>query len=75
MSHCNGHYGMHDLKVSSVLQADCMRHARTESLRHHDSAMLRRSCMIEMIGQLRIGPDFRVPKCSSDKAYGRNEVN
>ena len=31
--------------------------------------------MLEMIGQLRIFPCLRVPKCSSDKAHGQNEVN
>ena len=28
-----------------------------------------------MIAQLKIGSDLRTPKCSSDKACGRNEVN
>ena len=31
--------------------------------------------MIEMIDQLKIENDTRVPKCNSDKAHGRNEVN
>ena len=71
----NGHCSAHGLKVSSVLQADDMTHANSESLRRHDSVALQRSSMVEMIGQLRIGPDLRVPKHSSDKACGRNEVN
>ena len=37
MSHYNGHCGMHGLEVSSVLQADGVRHAHSESLRRHDS--------------------------------------
>ena len=36
MAHCNGHYGMHILKVSSVLKADGMRHTHSESLHSHD---------------------------------------
>ena len=74
-AYCNGHYGFHGLKVSSVLQADGMRHAHAGSLRRHETFVLRTSKMIEMIAQLRIGSDQRVPKCSSDKACGRNEVN
>ena len=66
---------MHGLKVSSILQVDGMRHTHSESLRRHDFVVSHRSNMIEMIGQLRIGPDLRVPKCSSEKACGRNEVN
>ena len=72
---CNGHYGFHGLKVSSVLQADGIRHAHSESLRRHDSVALSRSKMIEMIRELKIGDDLRTPKVSSDSAYGRNDVN
>ena len=75
MAHCNGHHAMHGFKVSSFLQADGVRHAQSESVCGHDHVALHRSTMIEMICQLRIGPDLRVPKCSSDKACGGNEVN
>ena len=74
-AHSNGHFGVHGLKVSSVLQDDGMRLAHLESLRRYDSGALHRSNIIEMIGQPRIRPDLRVPKCSSEKACGRNEVN
>ena len=42
----NGHYRFHCLKVSSVLQADRMRHAYAESLRRHDSVVLHNSYII-----------------------------
>lgn len=71
----NGHCGCHGLKVSSMLQADGMRHTYSESMRRHDSVVSHKSKMIEMIAQLKIGEDERVPKCSSDKAHGRDEVN
>ena len=75
MAHCNGHHDMHGFKVSSFLQANGVRDTQSESVCGHDHVALHRSNMIEMIGQPRIGPDLRVPKCSSDKACGRNEVN
>ena len=74
-AYCDGHHEFHGLKVSSVLQADDMRHTHAESLRRHDTFVLHTSKIIEMIAQLRIGSDQRAPKCSSDKACGRNEVN
>lgn len=58
-----------------MLQADGMKHAHSESLHGHDSAVLHKSKMIEMISQLKTDKDERVPKCSSDKAHSRDEVN
>ena len=72
---CNGHCGFRGLKVSAVLQADGMRYMHAESSLRHDSFVLHKSCTIEMTSQLKVDSDERTPKCSSDKAYGRNELN
>ena len=71
----DGHYGFHGLKVSAVLQADGISRTHAESLIQHDSVVLHKICMIEIISQLKVVSVERTLKCSSDKAYGRNEVN
>ena len=58
-----------------MLQADEIRNEHSGSMRRHDTMILHKSKMIEMIDQLKIGEDGRVPKCSSDKMHGHDEVN
>ena len=58
-----------------MLQADGIRNEHSESMRRHDFVILHKRKMIEMIAQLKISEDERVPKCSSDKVHSHDEVN